>query len=327
MKRSLLVHIVIIWLGGMSLAACGSAPGKAPMPPAATSPAAEVAPVDREASIPTDAIKISPVTDELPPLLESEAYEPPVPVPGLVNTAGLEDSPFITPDGNTLYFFFTPDLHLPAEQQLLDGVTGIYVSQKVDGIWGMPERVLLQEPGKLALDGCAFVAGETLWFCTGREGLTGIHWFTAQWLGGRWQNWQPANFDPAYQVGELHISGDGAQLYFHADRPDGKGELDIWVSRMVDGAWKEPVNVAAVNSGEAEGWPALSPDGSALWFSRSYGIWKSEQLNGEWQAPVQVVTSLAGEPSVDEAGNLYFVHHFLVNDTIIEADIYVAYGK
>ena len=47
---------------------------------------------------------------------------------GPVNTAGAEDSPFVTPDGQTLYFFFTPDVRVPAEQQLLDGVTGIWVT-------------------------------------------------------------------------------------------------------------------------------------------------------------------------------------------------------
>jgi hypothetical protein len=33
-----------------------------------------------------------------------------------VNTAGGEDSPFVTPDGNTLYYVFTPDVNIPAER-------------------------------------------------------------------------------------------------------------------------------------------------------------------------------------------------------------------
>jgi hypothetical protein len=53
-------------------------------------------------------------------------------VPGRVNTAGAEDSPFITPDGNTLIFFFPSDPNIPAEDQLGDGVTGIYISYKTD---------------------------------------------------------------------------------------------------------------------------------------------------------------------------------------------------
>ena len=49
--------------------------------------------------------------------------------------------------------------------------------------------------------------------------------------------------------------------------------------------------------------------------------------DGEWQMAEQIVSSLAGEPSVDIAGNVYFVHHFFKNDQMIEADIYVAYKK
>jgi len=45
-----------------------------------------------------------------------------------VNTPGGEDSPFITPDGATLYFFLTPDVSIPVERQLFDGVTGIWAS-------------------------------------------------------------------------------------------------------------------------------------------------------------------------------------------------------
>ena len=179
--------------------------------------------VDRETKIPANAVKILPETDEHPPLLNSSDYEKPVPVPGGVNTAGAEDSPFITPDGITLYFFFTPDINVPVEKQILDGVTGIYVSKKVNGEWSEPERVVLQDLGKLAMDGCEFVSGDIMWFCTVREGYTDIHWFTAEYKNGMWQNWKIADF-PDYKVGELHITGDGTELYFGSDRPGGKGK-------------------------------------------------------------------------------------------------------
>jgi hypothetical protein len=283
--------------------------------------------IDRKTKIPTDAVKVIPETDDHPPEVYSDDYEKPVPVPGLVNTAGAEDSPFIMPDGNTLYFFFTPDVNVPAEKQILDGVTGIYVSRKVDGKWGEPERIFLQDPGKLAGDGCAFVLGDVMWFCSAREGYSGVHWFTAEYRNGEWLNWKNADFTPAYQVGELHITSDGNELYFGSDRPGGKGGLDIWVSRKVNGEWQEPVNVSTVNTQDGEGWPAISPGGNELWFYRNYGIWRSKKVNGEWQPAEQIISPLSGEPSIDKAGNVYFVHHFFKNDKMIEADIYVAYKK
>jgi hypothetical protein len=293
----------------------------------APSPAPRVILINRESSVPADAVKMSPDSDAHPPQMHSSGFENPMPVPGLVNTAGAEDSPFITPDGNTLYFFFTPDVKTPADKQLLDGVTGIYRSVKVNGEWAEPERIALQDPGKLALDGCEFILGDRMWFCSAREGYDGIHWFTAGLAEGVWQNWQNADFDPEYQVGELHISRDGKELYFHSGKPGGKGGLDIWVSKKVDGAWQDPVNVTAVNTADGEGWPALNPAEDELWFYRNYGIWRSKKVNGEWLAPELIISTMAGEPSIDEDGNVYFVHHFFDGDKMIEADIYVAYKK
>jgi hypothetical protein len=103
--------------------------------------------------------------------------------------------------------------------------------------------------------------------------------------------------------------------------------LDVWVSQKVEGEWAQPSNIQAINTADSEGWPALSVDGNELWFYRNYSIWRSIYANGEWQSPEQIVSPLAGEPSLDAAGNLYFVHHFYKNNVMIEADIYVAYKK
>jgi protein-S-isoprenylcysteine O-methyltransferase Ste14 len=283
--------------------------------------------LDRITRIPAGAVKVTAGTDANPPQVLVAGYEKPVPVPGVVNTAGAEDSPFITPDGNTLYFFFTPDVKIPVEKQLLDGVTGIYVSKNVNGQWNTPERILLQDPGKLALDGCEFVQGNVMLFCSAREGYEGIHWFMAQYRDGKWQDWKIADFAAGFQVGELHFTANGSRFYFASDRPGGKGGMDIWTSTRVNGVWQEPVNVAAVNTQDAEGWPALSPDDKELWLTRNYSLWRSKSLDGEWQPPEQIISSLAGEASLDEAGNVYFVHHYYKDDQMIEADIYVAYKK
>ena len=283
--------------------------------------------IDRETKIPADAVKMSPDTDIHPPILLSDEFEGPVPIPGRVNTAGAEDSPFITPDGNTLYFFFTPDAAIPAEKQLFDGVTGIYVSRKIDGEWGDAQRVLLQDPGKVALDGCEFVLGDTMWFCSIREGYTDIQWLTAEKQGEAWRNWKIASFNPDFKVGEMHITLDGKELYFGSDRPGGKGKLDLWLSKKAGGEWREPENLSQFNTQDDEGWPATSPDGLELWFYRNYSVWRSKKADGEWQKAEQILSPLAGEPSMDTDGNLYFVHHYYIDDKMIEADIYVAYRK
>lgn len=292
---------------------------------------------DRYALLPP--VKYGPESDPWPPTA-APGWSQPEALPYPVNTAGGEDSPFLLPDGQTLYFFFTPDVSLPAERQILDGVTGLWVTQRRGETWSEPQRVWLSRPGELSLDGCAFVSGEQMYFCTVRAGYTAPQWFRADFVDGRWQNWRDAGRElrqAEYEVGELHISGDGQELYFHSARAGGQGDLDIWVSHMTAGGWGEPVNLgAAVNTPYWEGWPYLSPDGQELWYcgqSRQGrpgpAIFRSRrQPDGSWGAAQEIISTFAGEPTLSADGQtLYFVHHYYSADlsVMLEADIYVSY--
>lgn len=286
-------------------------------------------PLTREEAIPDNAVKVLPTTDIYPPILHSSEWHEPVPLPGPVNTAGAEDSPFICEARQELYFWFTPDPNIPPEKQLLDGVTGIWVSRWHEGQWQEPERVWLQDEGKLALDGCTFISGDKMYFCSAREGYVGVHWFTSNYEDGEWKKWTHIDFPSEFGVGELHVWED--ELYYHSDRDGGKGGYDIWMLERVNGEWQNPVNVAAVNSAGNEGMPYLTSDGQELWFNRSYegspAIFRSVRENGEWQEPELIISQFAGEPTLDWEGNIYFVHHFFKDGKMIEADIYVAYRK
>jgi hypothetical protein len=289
---------------------------------------------NRNDAIPTEAMKISPEEDLFPPQLHSDAWEQPIPVPGRINTAGAEDSPFITPDGNTLTFFFTPDPNIPAENQLIDGVTGIYISHKIEGEWDEPQRLILQDSGKLALDGCQFLQDNTLWFCSAREGnYRGVDFWHAKFIDGRWTDWENAGekLNLEYEIGEMHITADGQDLYFHSDRNGGAGQVDIWVTHLIMGQWSEPENVEAVNSEALEGWPFVTQDGNELWFLRFYqgspAIFRALKSDHGWSEPELILSQFAGEPTLDADGNIYFVHHFFEDAEMLEADIYVAYKK
>jgi len=110
------------------------------------------------------------------------------------------------------------------------------------------------------------------------------------------------------------------------------GGKDIWCIRRSGGQWQPPENVAAVNTGGDEGQPFITGDGSQLWFTRltpAPEVYRSLKVDGRWQAPEMVLSNLAGEPTLDLAGNLYFVHHRW-DDALgraTEADIYVCYRK
>jgi hypothetical protein len=283
----------------------------------------------RESAIPAGAVKMSPETDPSPPVLHSDEWLAPVPMPGPVDTAGAEDSPFITPDGRTFLFFYTPDAQIPAEKQLFDGATGIYMTERVDGPWAEPWRLVLQDPGKLALDGCEFLLGQELWFCSAREGnFRDIDLWLADLRQGVAGNWRNAGerINRELRVGEMHLSSDGATLYFHARGP--AGNVDLFLTRRIQGGWSDAEPMTALNSDADEGWPFVSEDGFEFWFTRTYegtpGIFRSLRTELGWSGPSLILSTFAGEPTLDRAGNLYFVHHYVVDGKIVEADIYVA---
>lgn len=285
-------------------------------------------------AIPATAVKQTPTLDHLPPILHSDELQEPVPLGDAINTAGAEDSAFITPDGNSIYFFFTPDGKIPAEKQLIDGITGIYFSQRVNGQWQPAERVPLQQADNVALDGCVLVQGNQMWFCSARAGnYRGVDMWTAEYANGQWTNWQNAGkqFNQDYGMGEMHLTADGDKIYFHSERAGGKGGYDIWVTRKVDNEWQEPESIEAVNTEVTEGWPFVTQDGNELWFTRWYlgspAIFCSKKVNGQWNTPELIISQFAAEPSLDNDGNLYFTHHFYWDGEQLDADIYVAYRK
>jgi len=287
--------------------------------------------VSRDSKIPDDIVKGTPSNDNHPPVLHSAEFEKPIPMDSIINTAGAEDSPFILPDGNTLYFFFTPDVRIDPSKQLLDSVTGIWFSKKIGGIWQKAERLWLTEPGKLALDGAVCIQNNEMWFASAREGYAGVNMFTAENVDGIWKNWQYSGdrLMKEIQIGEVHLHGN--ELYFHSGRSGGKGNYDIWVSTRNNSLWSDPINIEVVNTAEMDGFPYISADGMEMWFTRTYlgtpAVYRSRKINDVWTSPELIVSQFAGEPTLDQDGNLYFVHHYFKNNVMIEADIYLAKKK
>jgi len=292
---------------------------------------------DRHSKIPADAVKGTPATDPFPPFTVSSEWEAPVPMPGPVNTAGGEDSPFITPDGQEFYFFFTPDVRVPVEGQILDSVTGMWKSRLSGGQWTEPERVILNDD--ISLDGCQIVFGDTMWFASVRTGNYGeIDWYIATRRNGEWDDWRNAGrqVNETLKFGELHLSADHRTMYFH--KQGQYGGLDIWKSGRTQTGWGVPENLGPlVNSSEDDGWPYLSSDGRELFFTgwsdtiMGTCIYRCQlDSAGNWGAAELIVARFAGEPTLDDSGNLYFTHHFFTggqNSTMLEADIYLCRRK
>ncbi len=281
-------------------------------------------------TIPSTAVKQTPQGDLYPPILRSDEWESPVPMPGPVNTAGAEDSPFITPDGKRFFFFFTPDLNIPIQKQLGDKVTGIWWTQNISGQWTEPQRIVL---GTLqSLDGDEFAVGDTLWFGSVRVGNLGeIDIYNSTLESGEWKDVKNAGqqLNVEYDIGAFCFTPDGTALYY------GKGG-DIWKCVKSQSGWGPPQKVPNLDGVTGKDQPFVTPAGDELWFtgnsirgSPGPALFRCNLTQGGgWGSPQEIVSRFAGEPTLDSQGNLYFVHHYVTqNISLIEADIYVAMRK
>jgi hypothetical protein len=93
--------------------------------------------------------------------------------------------------------------------------------------------------------------------------------FTARWTAAGWS--EPLAIDDinsdADELGP-EVSADGGRLYFYSNRAGGLGGYDLWVSQNRPDGWSSPVNLGSgVNTAANEYSPALTPDGSRLFFA------------------------------------------------------------
>ena len=114
------------------------------------------------------------------------------------------------------------------------------------------------------------------------------------------QQWEKAvplsdKINTPLNEGAQSISPDGMFLFFTGcNREDGMGSCDLYVSHKNGKDWDPPFNLGAVvNSSSWDSQPAVSPDGSTLYFVSNrpgglggYDIWKTTLNNaGEWSKP------------------------------------------
>jgi hypothetical protein len=183
---------------------------------------------------------------------------------------GDDREPWITADGNTIYF---KSDRLATTMPL--NVSDLFVTRKVDGNWTTPELL----PSPISTDAgnehCPAVLrdGRTLCFASMREGGYGGSdiWCSQQDANGAWQ--EPVNQGPNINTAaeEFHFTQDAdGMVYFTSGRPGGFGGMDIWgASQLGRNSWGPAVNLGSqVNTSSADMCPALPPGGETFsWFS------------------------------------------------------------
>ena len=266
-----------------------------------------------------------------------------LPVP--IRSNGVEDAPFITPDGNTLYFTFIGDIdHVISNPMgmLNDPAMGIYRTDFNGASWSEPRRIGLVPNGTQALVGGGSVKHDgTFWFNLASD-QTGwsVHSYVAYQCNGRlsigYDPGPPIN-EPGISAGEPEISSDGTRLYINSSELGGYGSDDIFFFDKVGGLWQGPTNVGPnVNRAGQQNRPFITADGQHLYFDSFDGatgmgisIFRSDWTGTEWGTPVEIIRNNLGEPALTEDGQwLYFVHYYYdVSLNALEADLFRVHRK
>ena len=118
---------------------------------------------------------------------------------------------------------------------------------------------------------------------------------------------------PGYTSTQPNIGKDKATglevLYFVSDRPEGKGNLDIWFSKISKtGKFSAPENLSSVNTLENDITPFYHFPSETLFFSSEgytglggYDIYKTHQTKSNWSVPVHT-----GYPLNSSYNDVYF---------------------
>jgi hypothetical protein len=231
-----------------------------------------------------------------------------------INTVGYEDSPFLSADGNHLYFMYTPCTIWPVffgQSPILVGPerlghhvnrynpwedTDIYVTTLNNGAWSTPRNLGLNDGLAdccvMTWDHRRFVYQRTQW---PGAALTDVY-FMQLLDDGRWVRTSAGQLVNLASSSESnpHISADGRTLYFSSNRPGGFGKMDLYVSsrRNVDAEWQTPQNLGpAFNTSENDDQIWVSRDGRTIYFNREPGprILQSTWSKGVWSAPQPVL--------------------------------------
>ncbi|MBN2275610.1 MAG: PD40 domain-containing protein [Bacteroidales bacterium] len=126
------------------------------------------------------------------------------------------------------------------------------------------------------------------------RGDTALGIFSSEYINGEWTTPKQFPFSRLnINTNFPCLSEDGRQLFFCSTDPRGYGNYDIYVSEIVNGQPRNPVNLGPeINTPENDGYPFLHKSGRLYFSSRGHGgrggldIFYTEFINGEWQEPV-----------------------------------------
>lgn len=199
--------------------------------------------------------------------------------PQVVSFSGTYDDtdPFITADGNRLYF--TSKRPLPGSTQ--GNKPHIwFVSRAGDG-WSEPLPVEFEMQSTTGENYPTLTSAGTLYFIADYSSLGGEGLYRSEFSDGKFQTPQFCdilkNNGGIVEVEPFIARDESYVLFYSAGRADNStpsGQLgDIYISfRQDNNSWSPPKNIGSpVNTADEESHPTVSPDGKYFFFGRNVG--------------------------------------------------------
>jgi outer membrane protein OmpA-like peptidoglycan-associated protein len=223
----------------------------------------------------------------------------PVSLGTAVNTSMDEYWPSLSTDEKTLVI----TRMVPSDDVMKNVQEDFYISNWTEDGWAV-----MKDAGKplntADNEGAQTISGDGRYMvftaCNRDDGIGRCDLYAAIKEGDNWSI--PVNLgrpvNTAYRETQPSITPDGRTLYFSSDRPGGKGQHDIWVSRKSEsGQWSNPENLGdSINSKGTEMSPFIHPDNQSLYFSSDglvglggYDLFVARRdSNGTWNHPVNL---------------------------------------
>ncbi|MEI7596933.1 MAG: CDC27 family protein [Bacteroidota bacterium] len=217
-----------------------------------------------------------------------------------VNSEAPDFNPYITPDESQLVYTSrrdkntgrTPDYdgHFTADVYMITPKNGQFV--KTRNMGGLINTELVEEVVGVGGNGDFLYL-----YYDNYQGL-GDLFFSAK-KGKSYTKSAPlASINSKDMETAASSNQNNTMIVFSSDQQGGKGETDLWLSRILpNGEWGPAENISEINTEEDESFPSFSPDGKTLYFASSghnsmggYDIFKTAYNDStkKWAKPINL---------------------------------------
>jgi len=179
-----------------------------------------------------------------------------------------QSSVSFSPDGNELNFTSQTFPVVKGRSQT------ILFMREINGVWTAPREAFFS--GEYSDRGAFYSRDGKYGYFVSMRSIEGrgkpkdADIWRSRRVGNNWS--EPVNLGSPINTAFDEMSGaaaDNGTIFFSSDRPGGRGDFDVYLSRLVDGIYTEPENLGgAVNTMAEEHVLCVAPDMQFLIFSR-----------------------------------------------------------